>query len=232
MEEYQFSPLSCVTSIRVLVLHTSKSRGISTTWFGLEEIDTQTNQKYEALSYTWGETSFYNGFAYQWNEGPTSTFPIEINGSGFLQITKSLTEFLQHLAEGAPDGDSIRKVWADQICINQKDIQERNSQVAMMKDIYISAWRTLIWLGKQDSDALVVLDLLHAITTPQFDYCQKINHVLLQDLQQRVEKVVVSKSGTIFPQLLCRIVTIEEFTKLTNISQVPTGIVAWTILGA
>jgi len=33
----------------------------------------QADPKYEALLYIWGETTFYNGFTYQWNKGPTST---------------------------------------------------------------------------------------------------------------------------------------------------------------
>ena len=173
MGEYQFSPLSSATSVRLLVLQTPKGQGISTTWFSLEEIGPKRDQKYEALSYTCRETTFYNGFTYQWNESATIFF-VNINDSVCL-ITKNLAQFLQHLAQSAPDGNSIRRVWA-----NQKDIHERNSQVAMMKDIYSSSRRTLIWLGTQDS-AILVANLLHAITTPHFDYRKNLNGVSLHD---------------------------------------------------
>lgn len=42
-------------------------------------------------------------------------------------------------------------LWVDALCINQRDLGERSSQVLLMKDIYSSAERVLIWLGSQGS---------------------------------------------------------------------------------
>lgn len=200
MDEYQYSPLSCATAIRVLVLRISKDaehpRNPSLL-FNLEEVNLQDDPKYEALSYTWGETTYYDGFTYLWDSGPPRTYPIKIHCSGILQITTNLNEFLQHLAQSAPNGTSTRRIWADQICINQKDNKERNSQVVMMKKIYQSAWRTPIWLGKQDTDTLAVLNLLQAVATPEFNHDQKLSDDLLQDLQQRVRIVLHSDCGTL-----------------------------------
>ena len=199
MDEYQYLSLSKATAIRILVLQISKQAehlNNPSSLFSLEEANLQENPKYEALSYTWGEIAYYNGFTYQWNSGPPRTAPIEIHGSGILQITTNLNEFLQHLMQTAPSGNSTRRVWADQICINQKDIKERNSQVALMEKIYRSAWKTLIWLGKQDADTLIVLKLLHAIAIPEFNYNQKLSHNLLRDLQLRAQKVLHSEFGT------------------------------------
>lgn len=129
--------------------------------------------KYEALSYTWGEQTFYNGFTYKWNNGPTPTFPIEMNSSGFLRVTKNLHEFLEYLADEAPFGDSVRRIWADRVCINQKGIGEGSKRVVMMRNIYVKAWETFIWLGKQDYDMLIVSDIVQGMMTPPFDYFQK-----------------------------------------------------------
>lgn len=200
MDEYQYSSLSYATAIRVLVLRISKDAedpSNPSLLFSLEEANLKEDPKYEALSYTWGDTTYYDGFTYQWDSGPPRTYPIDIHGSGLLQITTNLSEFLQHLAQSAPNGTSTRRIWADQICINQKDIEERNSQVAMMKKIYQSAWRTLIWLGKQDTDTLTVLNLLHAVATPEFNHNQALTGTVLRDLQQRVRIVLHSESGTL-----------------------------------
>ncbi|KAE9366761.1 hypothetical protein N431DRAFT_562088 [Stipitochalara longipes BDJ] len=197
MDEYQYSSLSYATAIRVLVLQISKDAehpSNPSSLFNLEEVNLQEHPKYEALSYTWGDTTYYNGFTYQWDSAPPRTYPIEIYGSGLLQITTNLNEFLQHLAQSAPNGTSTRRIWADQICINQKDIEERNSQVAMMREIYQSAWRTLIWLGKEDTDTLTVLNLLNAVATPEFSHSQEFSGTLLRDLQQRVKIVLYSES--------------------------------------
>jgi hypothetical protein len=198
MDEYQYSSLSCATAIRVLVLQISKDAaepGDPLLLFSLEDVNLEEHPEYEALSYTWGETTWYNGFTYQWNTDPPRTYPIEIRDSGLLQITTNLKEFLQYLAESAPSGTSIRKIWADQICINQKDIEERNSQVAMMKRIYQTAWRTLIWLGKQDTDTMTVLKLLQAVATPEPK--EILSTALLRNVQQRVKELLHSETGMI-----------------------------------
>ncbi len=42
-------------------------------------------------------------------------------------------------------------LWADGICINQADVPEKNVQVAMMRRIYESARKVVVWLGPPDS---------------------------------------------------------------------------------
>ncbi|KAE9368264.1 hypothetical protein N431DRAFT_347915 [Stipitochalara longipes BDJ] len=42
-------------------------------------------------------------------------------------------------------------VWADAVCINQKDDQEKTHQVRMMRDIYKEAQRVIIWLGNEQA---------------------------------------------------------------------------------
>ena len=42
-----------------------------------------------------------------------------------------------------------RRLWVDQICINQEDLEERSAQVKAMSIIYKSAARVLVWLGAE-----------------------------------------------------------------------------------
>lgn len=39
------------------------------------------------------------------------------------------------------------QMWADAVCINQTDLDERSSQVTIMCDIYKDARNCQIWLG-------------------------------------------------------------------------------------
>ena len=41
-------------------------------------------------------------------------------------------------------------IWIDALCINQEDVLERNTQVAMMNMIYERAGYVLVWLGEED----------------------------------------------------------------------------------
>ncbi|KIW94606.1 uncharacterized protein Z519_04582 [Cladophialophora bantiana CBS 173.52] len=88
------------------------------------------NPEYCAISYCWGDAS-----------DPVS---ISCNPEGnTLAITKNLNEALRNFRY--PYASQL--LWADSICINQADLDERRDQVMLMGDIYRSAQRVQIWLG-------------------------------------------------------------------------------------
>jgi hypothetical protein len=89
-------------------------------------------------------------------------------------ITENLFQLLYRFRRK----DRDRVLWADTICINQADIAERGSQVTMMRDIYKSAWRTLVWLGLSS-----LLDDLAFRTLDEI--CNSI-HGHLTTLQERI----------------------------------------------
>jgi hypothetical protein len=88
---------------------------------------------YEAISYVWG----------------TSPDRKEIicDGKPF-DVTTGLFDALQIFRQI----DQPRALWADAICINQKDTEERNHQVQLMRIIYSKAAKVLIWLGHEHPD--------------------------------------------------------------------------------
>lgn len=94
---------------------------------------------FEAVSYVWGD--------------PSVRTSILINGYE-LMVTVNLELFLQRLRKV----DNERVVWADAICIDQTNVDERNSQVMMMAQIYESATHVPIWLGKEDEDTKMAFD--------------------------------------------------------------------------
>jgi hypothetical protein len=92
--------------------------------YGLE------SEKFEALSYVWGKHK--------------ANRRIKCNGRP-MYIRSHL---LYALKERACRKSTVL-VWADAICINQNDDQEKTSQVHMMRDIYERAQKVIIWLGKE-----------------------------------------------------------------------------------
>lgn len=86
--------------------------------------------KYEALSYAWG----------------IKMVDI-INGGHRFSFPHSLYRALLRLR----DSTQIRSVWADAICINQRDDQEKGHQVRKMRRIFKQAHRVLICLSEDDS---------------------------------------------------------------------------------
>jgi hypothetical protein len=85
---------------------------------------------FEAISYVWGSDVKDHEIVC---EGRT------------VAITSNLWTVLQHIRSNVP-----RVLWADSICINQENLEEKAQQVRMMGQIYRSADRVLIFIGSND----------------------------------------------------------------------------------
>jgi hypothetical protein len=84
---------------------------------------------YDALSYCWGD--------------PNDRITITIDGRE-LHVTRNLHAALRKLRSVS----ECRLLWADAVCINQEDAEEKGQQVQLMRDIYRKAERTIVWLGE------------------------------------------------------------------------------------
>ncbi|KAK7717638.1 hypothetical protein SLS64_003133 [Diaporthe eres] len=84
--------------------------------------------KYEAISYVWGTD--------------VMDHLISVDGRKLL-ITKNLDAALRQVRRP----DQARALWADSICINQKDNDEKGYQVALMGQIYETSRCTMVCLG-------------------------------------------------------------------------------------
>jgi len=133
--DYKYALLQHPDSIRLLVLVPGEMDSPIQTY--LAEFRLQENPPYEAVSYTWAT-----------EEGDCSVSSQIRCDDGRLWVTKNCELALRYLRET----DSKRTLWVDAICINQKDVNERGSQVGIMRDVYSKADRVLIWLGEESKD--------------------------------------------------------------------------------
>lgn len=124
---FDYNALVGAQSIRLLQIDQS-SHSSSTISCLLTEhnIDDQP-PTYAALSYVWGDSE--------------STIPILINNCRTI-VTINLHNALAQIRASFP----YPLLWIDAICIDQKNPQERNQQVAMMRKIYSRATHTIAWL--------------------------------------------------------------------------------------
>ena len=97
----------------------------------LSVVSLESRPEYETLSYVWGDSNLSN--------------EIIANGS-VIRITNNLHTALRYLRSP----DVPRVIWADGICINQLDLDERSCQVRIMDDIYRRASGVQIWLGEAE----------------------------------------------------------------------------------
>ncbi|KAF2493650.1 HET-domain-containing protein, partial [Lophium mytilinum] len=99
---------------------------------------------FEALSYVWGDSLRQREI---------------ICGDSEVDIGINLHEAL----EGLRLPDQERVVWADALCINQADIKERTHQVQQIGEVYSTAQRVLIWLGKETDANRGAFKMIRAI---------------------------------------------------------------------
>lgn len=88
---------------------------------------------YEALSYTWG---------------PMQKHGIILLNSVEWPVMKNLLAALKRLRHRSKP----RKLWIDQLCIDQSNNDERGQQVKLMAKIYSLAEDVLVWLGDGPDD--------------------------------------------------------------------------------
>ncbi|KAH7389105.1 heterokaryon incompatibility protein-domain-containing protein [Cadophora sp. MPI-SDFR-AT-0126] len=132
---------------------------------------------YEALSYVWGDANIRETITF--NGIPT-------------EVTKNLHTALAYLR--LPN--KPRHLWVDALCINQQDIEERNSQVAMMGEVYASAKPVLIWLGEADEDSDEAFTLMSKVSSDK-DIAEDISQKLFSFYMQLIEREWFTRLWTI-----------------------------------
>jgi hypothetical protein len=123
-------PLPTPSSIRILQLQPEEGTDIIQCQLLVVERDHAL--AYEAISYTWGRG--------------TDTRVISCENQK-LKVTVNLRDALWRIR----DPTEVRLLWADAICINQHDNEERGFQVRQMPLIYANAERVLVWLDLPNS---------------------------------------------------------------------------------
>ncbi|KAH7079130.1 heterokaryon incompatibility protein-domain-containing protein [Paraphoma chrysanthemicola] len=95
---------------------------------------------FTALSYAWGDA--------------TASEPVTVDG-GTIHVTVNLADALRDIYGHWSKGDLLAPgyeqwLWADALCIDQENVQEKNHQVPLMKEIYSKAYQVFAWLGNND----------------------------------------------------------------------------------
>ncbi|KAM5349772.1 hypothetical protein ACJ41O_006277 [Fusarium nematophilum] len=111
----------------------------------LARMPLSTAQAYKALSYVWGD--------------PSKTAFMVLQGAE-VQITASLSTVLRYIRH--PTNPQI--FWIDGVCINQADTPERCEQVLLMAEIFQKADIVVAWLGEEQDNSAVALDMISRLS--------------------------------------------------------------------
>lgn len=97
------------------------------------------------------ENPTFEAISYRWRGEPVT---ILLNDTPF-KICSNLVCALRFMRI-----ERCRTLWADAICINQTDNVEKSWQVGLMGRIYKQAQRSLLWLGPEQDDSDLAMDVL------------------------------------------------------------------------
>lgn len=153
LEQYRYTPLPWETkpdTIRLIKLLPGYL------WHQIvciiKQVSLQDKPDYEALSYCWGNA----------DDVQESIIIKDHHGADFsLPVRMNLFAALQQLR----DRKESKYVWADAICINQSDLDERRRQVLLMRQIYNGAQETRIWLGRSDENTFKAFSLMYKLVS-------------------------------------------------------------------
>ncbi|KUI56384.1 Heterokaryon incompatibility protein 6, OR allele [Cytospora mali] len=122
--------------------------------------------EYSALSYCWGSFNRMEKVLLRVPDDKDHTNTVEYT----LDVTSTLHDALKHLRPVS--GDPLR-LWVDYVCINQRDLDERANQVAIMPYIYSRATQVHIWLGVSSKESTYCFQYVQRIAqryaTTSFD---------------------------------------------------------------
>ncbi|KAI0102435.1 HET-domain-containing protein [Nemania sp. FL0031] len=143
----------------------------------LETVKLSDELHFAALSYVWGD--------------PNITEDISVSGI-ILPVPTNLASALRQFRNtGFPENEDtgeLQKLWVDAICINQKNIEERNSQVRLMGGLYRTASSVLSWLGppghdRQDKALQIIREIASMMTIPP-DYDSSLSSETLDSRRE------------------------------------------------
>jgi hypothetical protein len=160
------------------------------------------SHQYEALSYTWGDLTALQPVRC-YHESKKGSQRRSESRYEWLYITANCASALRRLRLK----DRPRRIWIDAICIDQRNIEEINSQVRMIARIYRTASRVVVCLCDASEHTLRALTTIFqlykdaALTTAemlQFDRVEAIQYLLNQPWFSRIwvlQEVYMAKSN-------------------------------------
>jgi hypothetical protein len=148
MSEYSYSSLSpepyTIRLLRILPSNeASKNVRCELFEYTLRISDTAVHP-YEALSYVWGSKE--------------NAKAVEIDNRTISVANNLYTALLRFRDPKIP-----RIIWADAICINQKDQREKESQIQLMAAVYAKASRVIVWLGQAEDGGDRALETIRRV---------------------------------------------------------------------
>ncbi|EXJ76532.1 uncharacterized protein A1O5_01040 [Cladophialophora psammophila CBS 110553] len=174
LPRYKYMPLNASDEIRVFELSPTKTR------IEIRILHVPASARcFDALSYVWGSPA----------QSEKATVLDKLGRpTGWIPLTRNLSNAMADLRDAEQLKTNV--FWIDQVCINQRDEEEKNDQVAMMNQIYTQSRRVITYLGPaelevKENGGIRLLDTV-CKTVPEGTWQQMHESGSLQQIQDQV----------------------------------------------
>jgi len=188
---YRYTPLA---PFRLLRIYRTKDGSMIRGHLQNHSLDSLDCPPFITISYVWGPPQCRQSI---WLDG--HRFPVLDSLYPILEAICDFEEF-----------QDVHWVWVDFICINQRDLEERASQVQLMQRIYARSTRTIAWLGPETPELCEAVDFMHIL---------KDNHGAIVEWSNKIG------SREVLPDLRVP----EKWRALAKLYQTPWWTRMWTL---
>lgn len=208
-------PLPTTTSIRILELQPGEGTNIIKCQLSVFERDQA--PRYEAISYSWGRA--------------TDTRVISCENKK-LKVTANLGDALWRIR----DPVEVKFLWADAVCINQEDNEERATQVKHMALIYANAVRVLVWLDLpnskfEDFEDLFDFDFHNSRVSEQGEQANKVLDQHVVKLESRHARGSLDHDTGVISNAFSKLFDSPRFSPLWVVQEVGMARSVLTLIG-
>jgi len=151
--------------------------------------------KYIAISYAWGDSGH--------------TQNIQVDG-----IAKPITTSLYGALKALRRRNGVVTAWADALCIDQSNGEERTVQVQLMKDIFSKAQSVSVWLGPEAEESGLAMRLLSHIAHRRDESPAHIKELINSKARRREFDAVVRVFER---EYWSRLWVVQEIFNATNV---------------
>jgi hypothetical protein len=161
--------------------------------------------EYEAVSYTWGESKLHCS--------------LYVEDGSRVMVTRNLDKVLRRLRHPTTN----RALWADAVCINQADDNEKSKQIPLMGQIFRSASRVLAWLdgGVEEEQGMHILNKITR-PTPSVAYGTSVQ------LWEKADESFFFRNGML---MIHKLLSLAWFTRVWIIQEIVMNMDAMLICG-
>ncbi|ERF73204.1 hypothetical protein EPUS_03045 [Endocarpon pusillum Z07020] len=117
---------------------------------------------------------FYHAISYCWGDGPADRECRcdDDTSAGSLWLSDNLWQALKQIRRI----DADVPLWADQLCIDQHNEEEKTHQVQLMRRVFGRASQVIVWLGVADAQTALAFDLIDNVAKQVVDQVKKLGN--------------------------------------------------------